>query len=177
LVDRPGEVVASWNLIHHATAEVRTCLWQFSRSLGIILGMNALSKEESDRLLDVLETYVRNSEVSQRELERRLGVSQGYLGALFQKRIQLKVFHVYGIARVLGLEPLYFFMRATPPRDPGWLLEQLGIKQDLISSFPDDGHPPSREEMQQIIRTTIRSELERLFGVSFKPEEPDPVQG
>jgi transcriptional regulator with XRE-family HTH domain len=152
-------------------------LWQFGRSLGIILGMNALSKEESDRLLDVLETYVRDSEVSQRELERRLGVSQGYLGALFQKRIQLKVFHVYGISRVLGLEPLYFFLRATPPRDPEWLLEQLGIKKDLFSSFLDAGDLPTREEMQKIIRTTIRSELERLFGLSFKPEGPDPAQG
>lgn len=161
---------------HHPVVEVRTCLWQFIRGLGIILVMNALSKEESDRLLDVLESHVRNSDVSQRELERRLGVSQGYLGALFQKRIQLKVFHVYGIARVLGLEPLYFFMRATPPKDPGWLLEQLGARQDLISSFPDDGNPPSREEMQEIIRTTIRSELERLLGLS-KPEEPDPAQG
>lgn len=139
--------------------------------------MNALSKDESDRLLDVLEAHVRNSDVSQRELERRLGVSQGYLGALFQKRIQLKVFHVYGIARALGMEPLYFFLRATPPKNPEWLLGQLGIKNSFDMSFPDsEPSPTTREEMLAIIRTTLRSELERLFGVPFD-EEPDPVQG
>lgn len=139
--------------------------------------MNALSKEESNRLLAVLETHVRDSNVSQRELERRLGMSQGYLGALFQKRIQLKVFHVYGIARVLGLEPLYFFLRASPPKDPDWLLEQLGVKKDLETSFPDSEPPPTREEIQEIVRATLRSELERLFGLPFNPGEPNPAQG
>lgn len=134
--------------------------------------MNALSKEESDRLLTVLENHVRDSELSQRELERRLGMSQGYLGALFQKRIQLKVFHVYGIARVLGLEPLYFFLRASPPKDPEWLLEQLGVSKVLETSFPDSKPPPTREEVEEIVRTTLRFELERLFGLPFNPEEP-----
>jgi transcriptional regulator with XRE-family HTH domain len=139
--------------------------------------MNTLSKEESDRLLVVLETHVRDADMSQRELERRLGMSQGYLGALFQKRIQLKVFHVYGIARALGLEPLYFFLQATPPKDPEWLLDQLGIKKVLETSFPDSLPSPTREEIREVIKTTLAAELERIFGTSFNSEEPGLFQG
>jgi transcriptional regulator with XRE-family HTH domain len=137
--------------------------------------MNSLSKEESDRLLTLLESHVRKSELSQREMERRLGLSQGYLGALFQGRIQLKVAHVYGLARILEMEPLYFFLRTSPPKNPEWLMEQLGIGENVLLSLLGSGSLPTRKEMLEIVRTTIRSELERLFG-ALEPEEPDPDQ-
>ena len=137
--------------------------------------MNSLSKEESDRLLTLLESHVRKSELSQREMERRLGLSQGYLGALFQGRIQLKVAHVYGLSRILGIEPLYFFLRTSPPKNPEWLMEQLGIGDNLLLPLLGSGYLPTRKEMLEIVRTTIRSELERLFGAP-EPEEPAPNQ-
>jgi transcriptional regulator with XRE-family HTH domain len=137
--------------------------------------MNALRKEESDRLLALLEKHVRQSTLSQREMERRLGLSQGYLGGLFRGRIQLKVSHVYGLARILEMEPLYFFLHAAPPKNPEWLMNELGIGNNLFLPFLKDvGQLPTRQEMMEIIRTTIRTELERLFR---NPEEPDPVQG
>lgn len=126
--------------------------------------MNALSKEESDRLLTLLEKHVRHSNLSQREMERRLGLSQGYLGGLFRGRIQLKVSHVYGIARVLEMEPLYFFLHASPPKSAEWLMDQLGIAKNLRLPSAGSRNLPTRQEMSEIVRTTIRSELERLFG-------------
>ncbi|MES1243584.1 MAG: helix-turn-helix transcriptional regulator [Acidobacteriota bacterium] len=137
--------------------------------------MNALSKEESDRLLTLLESHIRKSELSQREIERRLGLSQGYLGGLFRGRIQLRVSHVYGIARILEMEPLYFFLVASPPRNPEWLMEQLEIGQTPSMPFLKNGRLPTRQEMLEIVRTTIRSELKRLLGEPG-PEEPDPDQ-
>lgn len=125
--------------------------------------MNSLSKEESDRLLSLLESHVRRADLSQREMERQLGLSQGYLGGLFRGRIQLKVAHVYGIARVLQKDPLYFFLQANPPKSPEWLLAQLGIQSELLSAFPGSGSLPGRDEMLDIIRAAIRSELERVF--------------
>lgn len=134
--------------------------------------MNALSKEESDRLLTLLESHVRNSKLSQREMERRLGLSQGYLGALFQGRIQLKVTHVYGLARILEMEPLYFFLQASPPQNPDWLLEQLGAGKNVHLPLLGNKYP-TQQEMLETVRTAIRSELERLFG---EPTETDPDQ-
>jgi transcriptional regulator with XRE-family HTH domain len=149
-------------------------MWHIVPASGTIVVMNALSKEESDRLLTLLEKHVRQADLSQREMERRLGLSQGYLGGLFKGRIQLKVSHVYGLARILKMEPLYFFLHASPPKDPEWLMNQLGIASDLFLPFLMGGSLPNRKEMLEIIRATIRSELERIFR---NPEEPDPVQG
>ena len=133
--------------------------------------MNTLSKEESGRMLDLLERSVRQSDMSKRELERRLGLSQGYLGGLFKGRIQLKVSHVYAIAHALDIEPLSIFLQVSPPKDPDWLLKQLGLGKDhLLSSLVKGEHLPSPQEMAEIIRTTIRSELERIFRNSDEPD-------
>ena len=78
-----------------------------------------MTTEESKSVLSELESTIRSSGLSRREIERRLGMGQGYLNSLFKGRIQLRVAHVYEIARVLGIEPLGLFFGATPPKDPG----------------------------------------------------------
>ena len=123
-----------------------------------------MTTEESQSVLSYLEDSIRSSQYSRREIERRMGVSQGYLNSLFKGRIQLKVAHVYDIARVLGIEPLNLFLEATPPKDPNWLLVELGLQ-------PGKKRPPAallallagvpREELQRMLREIIREELDR----------------
>jgi transcriptional regulator with XRE-family HTH domain len=123
-----------------------------------------MTTEESQRVLTYLEGSIRGSDYSRREIERRLGMGQGYLNSLFKGRIQLRVAHVYEIARVLGIEPLSLFLEATPPKDPNWLLVELGLQPGkkrppaallaLLAGFP-------REELQAMLRDIIREELGR----------------
>ena len=123
-----------------------------------------LTTEESKSVLAALESTIRSSTYSRREVERRLGMGQGYLNSLFKGRIQLRVAHVYQIARVLEIEPLSLFFGATPPKDPAWLLEELGLQ-------PGRKKPPAallallgtlpREELQEMLREMIRDEMER----------------
>lgn len=123
-----------------------------------------MTTEESKSVLTQLEDSIHSSRLSLREIERRLGVSQGYLNSLFKGRIQLKVAHVYDIARVLGVEPLSLFLEATPPKDPNWLLAELGL-------HPGKKRPPAallallagypREELQAMLREIIREEMGR----------------
>lgn len=54
-----------------------------------------MNQGEVERLLVLLEDAVRRSRRSRREIERKLGLGQGYLGSLFRGRIELKVWHVY----------------------------------------------------------------------------------
>jgi transcriptional regulator with XRE-family HTH domain len=127
--------------------------------------MNAISKEESDRMLVLLEDAVRQSPMSVRKLERKLGVSQGYLASLFRGRIQLKLSHVYGISHALEKEPLSFFLRVSPPESHEWLMEQLEIGGNVLPAHLRGAKPlPGRQEMLEIVRTTIREELERIFA-------------
>src|SRR5262245_60158535 len=123
-----------------------------------------MTSEDSKNVLSQLAVSIRSSGVSRRESERQLGMGQGYLNSLFKGRIQLRVAHVYEIARILRIEPLSLFFGATPPRDPEWLLEELGLQ-------PGKKRPPAtllallagvpREELQAMLREIIREELER----------------
>lgn len=124
-----------------------------------------MATEESNQVLAVLEQKVRSSGFSVRSIERSLGMSQGYLSSMFRGRIQLRVAHVYSIARVLGEEPLSLFMTATPPKDPNWILKELGL--DPAKQRPPgallaylQGVPVDREEIRQL----IREEVGRLLG-------------
>ena len=122
-----------------------------------------MTTEESKSVLSQVERTIRSSGVSRREIERRLGMGQGYLNSLFKGRIQLRVAHVYEIARVLEIEPLSLFFGATPPKNPEWLLGELGLQSG--------GKPPAallallgtlpREELQEMLREMIRDEMGR----------------
>jgi transcriptional regulator with XRE-family HTH domain len=135
-----------------------------------------MRSEESERLLSLLDESIRTSRRSRREIERTLGVGQGYLSSLFKGRIQLKVSHVYALAQVLGLEPLSLFLEAAPPKNPERLLHQLGLdpegKTPLAGTLPMIGDlAPGREGFEKFIREMVRDEMKRI---SKEPEEPEP---
>src|SRR6266496_2682838 len=76
-------------------------------------------EEEVDRLLLILKTTIRILGLTNREIERRLGLHPSYLGRLFQGVIELKVEHVLAVSRGLGLAPAELFELAYPCRpDP-----------------------------------------------------------
>lgn len=128
-----------------------------------------MNSDESARLLSLMDDAIHQSHRSRRDLERSLGVSQGYLGSLFKGRIQLRVSHVYSLARELGLEPLTFFVQASPPQNTESLLAALG-KGVKAAALPSDP-PPSRSEIEEMIRSTVREELQRLRN---RDDEDDP---
>jgi hypothetical protein len=122
-----------------------------------------MNKDEVQELLGLLEEAIHKSRRSRREIERKLGLGQGYLGSLFRGRIELKVWHVYTLARELELEPLALFLQASPPRDPHWILQQLGITTLDKPPLPEPEEAPlKREEIEALIRRTLREELDRL---------------
>src|SRR5262245_20950096 len=76
-------------------------------------------KSEVDRLLNVLRTSIRLLGLTNREIERRLGLTPSYVSRIFSGTIELKMEHVLAIARAMGLEPWEFFELAYPRRsDP-----------------------------------------------------------
>jgi hypothetical protein len=120
-----------------------------------------MNKDEVQRLLVLLEDAIHHSRRSRREIERTLGLGQGYLGSLFRGRIELKVWHVYTLARELGLEPLTLFLQASPPPSPDWILAQLGASGAGRAAAHDEG-PLTREEVEDLVRRTLREELQRI---------------
>lgn len=130
-----------------------------------------MNTDESARLLSLMSDAIHRSHRSRRGIERSLGLSQGYLASLFKGRIQLKVSHVYAIARELGLDPLTFFAQASSPEGTDSLVTKLagGMKAAVPSSDP----LPTRSEIEQMIRNTVRDEMERLRNQPDEKEDEE----
>jgi hypothetical protein len=127
-----------------------------------------MDETQVERLLALLDEEIHRSRRSRREIERALGLGQGYLGSLFKGRIELKVWHVFVLARELGIEPLTLFYQAAPPADPRGLLELIGADAgrragDAAASGSPGAEPTlNREEVEELVRKTLREELARL---------------
>lgn len=93
-------------------------------------------KEEVRRILDVLHTLLRMLDISNREVERRLGVAPSTLTRFFNGQVEAKLEMMLGIARVVGFDYPEVFEFLYPERPE-----------------PGSGTPPSRK---------IRSMLEGL---------------
>jgi len=74
--------------------------------------------EEVVRLLHLLGMTIRVLGLPIRKVERRVGVSPGYLERIFQGSAEAKMEHVLAISRAVGLTPGEFFKLAYPRR-PG----------------------------------------------------------
>jgi transcriptional regulator with XRE-family HTH domain len=62
----------------------------------------------------MLKTAMKVLGFTNRDVERKLGLSGSYLSRLFSGMIDLKVDHVVAIARVVGMEPEEMFQVAFP---------------------------------------------------------------
>ena len=146
--------------------------------------MFVMDENEAQRLLELLDEAIARSGRSRREIERALGWSEGTLGSILRGRIALEVWHVFALARELDLEPLSFFLTVAPPRDPNWVLEQLGIPPPGSEEPGPEPIPPgpplSREELEDLVRDTLRVELERIgaevpayfYSKDLEPQDP-----
>ena len=144
--------------------------------------MDPVDDEEVQRLLQLLDDAIRDSRRSRRDIERSLGLGQGYLGSLFRGRIELKVWHVYRLARELKLDPLRFFFEVSPPQESRWVLKALGLDPDKVleKKASEEKPPPEKkgdkpslitpENVEEIVKKVIREELERR-GLG-EPGEP-----
>jgi transcriptional regulator with XRE-family HTH domain len=99
-----------------------------------------MNEDEVVRLTNLLSAAVKFSNITQREVERKLGLSSGSLSRLFSGGIELKIKHILDICEVIGFPPSRFFRAAYPQRDEesgdAWRLQRL-----LEQLHPGKDHP------------------------------------
>jgi transcriptional regulator with XRE-family HTH domain len=73
-----------------------------------------MAEDDTIRILNLLRTALRLLGITNRAVEKELGMSSGYLSRLFSGAIDLRVDHVVEITRIIGLRPAEFFHLAYP---------------------------------------------------------------
>jgi len=127
--------------------------------------------EEIKRLLNVLRTAMKILDITNREVEKKLGLSYGYLSRLFAGAIELKIEHILDICQAIGLRPAEFFHLAYPRvQVPG--TPAAAKLRDVLQGFQpagNDGEPPeavapslSHEEIERMMLASLRKLLAEM---------------
>jgi transcriptional regulator with XRE-family HTH domain len=122
---------------------------------------------ETQHIINALKRVIRAAGFSNREVERRLGVSASYLSRLFSGNIVLRFDHLVAIGGALGLEPreLFHFIYPHPKDPPSPGAARL---RELLSRFYPDGavlpHYTARTEddLDQDLEKALWDALQRL---------------
>jgi cyanate lyase len=130
-----------------------------------------MADPETERLVNVLRTATRLLGITNREVEKKLGLSYGYLSRLFNGTIKLRAEHIVQIAHAIGLQPAEFFQLAYPrgvpqPTTPpaSRLYEMLQAHGDgpLRTVLPQQPPAHSQAEIEKMMTASIRKLLREL---------------
>jgi len=135
-------------------------------------------EEEIRRYAKVLEAVVKLSELSTRELERRLELGGGTLNRIFTGKIDLKLRHILLVLEVVGMKPERFFQLACA-RPPEADAVAGSLAAEILESFQRFGYgvgrtvaAPSRPLTDEELDRRIEAALGRVLRkVGTEPAE------
>lgn len=110
-------------------------------------------------------------DITNREVEKKLGLSYGYLSRLFAGAIELKIEHILDICGAIGLRPAEFFHLAYPRvQVPG--TPAASKLRDVLQGFQpqgENGEVPegsltglSHDEIEQMMLASLRKLLAEM---------------
>jgi transcriptional regulator with XRE-family HTH domain len=123
-------------------------------------------KREVERVIRLLRTVIRLLGFTNREIERRLGLTPSYLTRLFGGAIELRYEHVLAIGRALGLKPNEVFEVLYPRRDeePSETSVRLhDILKEMSATPPPEPPPPSGVTLEQVDER-IKDAMRTIFA-------------
>lgn len=135
-----------------------------------------LAEDEVQRVLSLLKRAIRSSGMSQKEVDRKIGVQPGYLSQVMIGRLDLKVKHLLRALEAIDVDPAGFFNLAFP--DERHAMARGGSAGgDLLSLLPSGvtaaegrsergSEPVSDSELQRLVARALAEEL----GLSQKAE-------
>lgn len=115
------------------------------------------------QLRKVLNDAVRATGLTVREIERRLGVGSGNLDRVIDGSLDLRIRHLIALADLLGVPPTDFLEMGCPSamrRATRRLRDRIGPSSQKSTS-PATAAALSIEQLTELIRNTVREELDR----------------
>jgi transcriptional regulator with XRE-family HTH domain len=137
------------------------------------------------RVAQMLKAAVRFTGFSHRKIEREMGLSTGYLSRILSGKVELRIQHVLGVCRAIGLPPSAFFEAAYPSRelDPETArlvaaLQELLPAEDAAprakARKASPARPPAARKTGKQATSTATSQLRRLLeAVLVEMQEGD----
>ena len=123
--------------------------------------------EEIKRLLNVLRTAMKILDITNREVEKKLGLSYGYLSRLFAGAIELKIEHILDICDAIGLRPAEFFHLAYPRvQVPG--TPAAAKLRDVLQGFQPQGGNGEEPEPEAALPSLSHEEIEQMMLASLR---------
>jgi hypothetical protein len=121
---------------------------------------------EIRRYAKVLEAVVKLSELSTRELERRLNLGGGTLNRIFTGKIDLKLRHILLVLEVVGMKPERFFQLAAARPAAG---DEPGgsLAAEILESFQRFGYSIGRPATPPADRPLSDEELDRRIEAAL----------
>jgi hypothetical protein len=148
-----------------------------------LLYTRVMVDEDIRRYAKVLEAVVKLSDLSTREIERRLDLGGGTLNRIFTGKIDLKLRHMLLVLEVVGMKPERFFQLAS--RQPTAGAEEGGsLAAEILESFQRYGYSiartsatPDRPLSDEELDRRIEAALDRVLGKSGRDDAESAAQG
>jgi transcriptional regulator with XRE-family HTH domain len=123
-------------------------------------------KTETAQLSRVLKKSIHTLGLSLREVERRLGMSRGYLTRLFAGEMDLKMDHVVDIAGALGIEAEEIFQLAFPRTDNAPSQDALRLREAFgvpsLAPVQTAAAAALEQAVEQIVNRALGKALRKL---------------
>lgn len=143
------------------------------KPLPILYSVRMNQDEEVARLRSLLRDAIKLSKHSNRDVEKALGLSGGYLSRLFAGVMDLRVEHILAVCQVIGFPPAEFFRAAYPLRereDPRGSKLQQALASLHPTSQPEEASKaepsetaattrPNEEEIERMLLSALRKLL------------------
>lgn len=109
------------------------------------------------KITSLLETLIFAKKIRIREVERRLGISNGTLARIFSGKIELKFRHILDLLDILDVQPKTFFKVAYSLSEPGAMKgeELLRQVQGIVLPEPAVTAVLTRQDVEAMITDAL----------------------
>ena len=126
------------------------------------------TEERVKAMLHALRRRVVSTEIRLRDVDERLGVSQGYSSHLLQGNLKLQISHIAALAQVLGIDPRSLYAEVFPE------VQEVGEAEETAE---DNGETETAErnwlEDRSLLVEIVREILEDLLPEFRQESEAD----
>ncbi len=127
------------------------------------------SEDDVQRVLALLKRAIRSSGLSQKEVDRKIGVQPGYLSQVMIGRLDLKAKHLLRALEAIQVDPAGFFNLAFPvdrsrPQTAGDTLPLAAATPLRPAPTPVEPDSPADDDFRRLVARALAEELGLSLG-------------